>query len=133
MAKQHIIVSENGIESVETCVSSVSDGVAAGELAAKTALPLRLLHESAKLSGVSGEAVPVSYIDSVMGSFTFRCACGRRYVGPWDEARYEAIGHVEAHHASALIKRDLDSLEDTIDALIVPSPLYPWDELQEEK
>jgi hypothetical protein len=132
MAKQFITVSdEKGVESVETRVNSVSDGVAAGQLAAKTALPMRLLHESAKSADSECTLLPVDYLDSVMGVFTFTCACGRRINGPWDEGRQEAIGHVELHHASTTIKQDLDALEATIEALIVPSPLYSWDELQE--
>ncbi len=78
------------------------------------------------------QAQPVSYFDSVMGSFTFRCACGQTFRGPWEEARYESIGHVETHHASVTTKRDLDVLEDVIEALIMPSPLYGWDELQKD-
>ena len=131
MAKLEIIVSENGMESMTTRVDSVGDGVAAGQLSAKTALAVRLLHEAAK-STAEEQAVPVSYLDSVMGSFAFSCACGRTFRGPWEEARYESIGHVETHHASATIKRDLDSLEDTIEALVVPSPLYSWDQLQKD-
>jgi hypothetical protein len=125
MAKLEIIVSENGVESMTTRVNSVGDGVAAGQLSAKTALAVRLLHEAAK-STTEEQAVPISYFDSVMGSFEFRCACGRTFRGPWEEARYEAIGHVELHHASSTIKRDLDALEDTIECLITPSPLSPW-------
>jgi hypothetical protein len=133
MSKQMIVVdSAKGVESVETVVSSVSDGIAAGVLAAKTALPLRLLHESAKDAGVEGTAVPVDYLDSILGTFVFRCACGRQFRGPWEDARYEAIGHVELHHASTTVKKDLDGLEDVIEALILPSPLYSWQELQEE-
>lgn len=133
MSKLEIVVSENGVESMTTHVDSVGDGVAAGQLSAKTALAVRLLHEAAKATDGEVQAAPVSYFDSVMGSFTFRCACGRTFRGPWEEARYEAIGHCELHHASTTIKRDLDSLEDTIEALITPSPLYSWDQLQEDK
>jgi hypothetical protein len=132
MAKLEIIVSENGVVSMTTRVDSVGDGVAAGQLSARTALAVRLLHEAAK-STEEVQAAPVSFFDSVMGSFTFRCACGRTFRGPWEEARYEAIGHVELHHASTTIRRDPDCLEDTIEALIVPSPLYSWDELKEDK
>jgi hypothetical protein len=133
MAKLEIIVSnENGVESMTTRVDSVGDGVAAGQLSAKTALAVRLLHEAAKASAEE-QVAPVSYFDSVMGSFAFRCACGRTFRGPWEESRYEAIGHVELHHASTTIRRDPDSLDDTIEAMIVPSPLYSWDELQEDK
>ncbi len=131
MAKLEIIVSnENGVESMSTHVDSVGDGVAAGQLSARTALAVRLLHEAAK-STTEEQAVPVSYFDSVMGSFAFRCACGRTFRGPWEEARYEAIGHVQLHHASTTIKRDLDSLEDTIEAMIMPSPLFSWEQLKE--
>jgi hypothetical protein len=132
MSKQTIIVDSNkGVESVETRVISVGDGVAAGQLSAKTALAVRLLHEAAK-SPEEVQAAPVSYFDSVMGCFAFRCACRRQFNGPWEEARYEAINHIELHHASTTIRRDLDSLEDTIEALITPSPLYGWDELQKD-
>lgn len=134
MSKQMIIVdSQKGVESVETRVNSVSDGVAAGELAVKTSLPIRLIHESVKASDVKGTVVPINYLDAILGVFSFRCACGRQFNGPWEEARFEAINHIELHHASAAIKRDLDSLEDTIEALITPSPLYSWDELKEDK
>ena len=134
MAKQHIVVSERGIESVETRVLSVSDAIAAGQLAERTALSLRLLHDSAKATELdSSSAQPIPYLDALLGSFTFRCVCGRRFIGPWEEARVEAINHVEFHHASKDVKRDLDSIEYTIEALIIPSPLYPWDELQEDK
>jgi hypothetical protein len=75
------------------------------------------------------QAAPVSYFDSVMGSFTFRCACGRTFRGPWEEARWESVVHVETHHASATIRRDLDALEDVIEALIIPSPLNSWEQL----
>jgi hypothetical protein len=131
MSKLEIVVSENGVESMTTRVDSVGDGVAAGQLSAKTALAVRLLHEAAK-STEEVQATPVSFFDSVMGSFTFRCACGRTFRGPWEEARYESIAHIELHHASAAIKRDLDVLEDVIDALITPSPLFSWDELQKD-
>jgi hypothetical protein len=132
MSKLEIIVSEKGVESMTTRVDSVGDGVAAGQLSAKTALAVRLLHEAAKCT-TEEQAMPVSYFDSVMGSFAFRCACGRTFRGPWEEARWESVAHVETHHASTTIRRDLDCLEDTIEALIVPSPLYSWDQLQEDK
>src|SRR5260370_13369042 len=131
MSKQTIVVdSEKGVESVETRVLSVSDGVSAGQLAAKIALPLRLLHESTKAPDLEG-TVPVNYLDSVLGVFSFKCACGRRFNGPWEEARWEAVGHVELHHASTTVKQDPDGLEATVEALIFPSPLYSWDELPE--
>jgi len=131
MSKQMIVVdSQKGVESVETVVISVSDGVAAGELAVKTALPIRLLHESTK-ADVKGAVVPINYLDAILGVFSFECACGRRFNGPWDESRGEAIAHIERHHASETIKRDLDRLEATVEALIFPSPLFGWDELQE--
>jgi hypothetical protein len=133
MAKQTVVVdSVKGVESVQTIVSSVGDAVAAGELASRTALSLRLLHENAKAADLAGIAVPVNYIDSITGTFEFRCACGRTFRGPWEEARWESVAHVERHHASASIKRDLDILEDVIEVLIVPSPLYDWDELQND-
>jgi len=130
MAKLEIVVSEKGVESMTTRVDSVGDGVAAGQLSARTALALRLLHEASK-STEEVQAAPVSFFDSAMGSFVFSCACGQKFRGPWEEARYESIGHVEQHHASATIKRDPDVLEDTIEALIVPSPLFSWEQLQE--
>jgi hypothetical protein len=128
MAKLEIIVSEKGVESLITRVNSVGDGVAAGQLSAKTALALRLMHESAK-STAEVQATPVPYFDSLEGSFTFRCVCGRVFSGPWEESRWESVAHVETHHASTTIKRDLDALEDTIEALIVPSPLHPISEV----
>jgi hypothetical protein len=132
MAKLEIIVSnENGVESMTTRVDSVGDGIAAGQLSAKTALAVRLLHEAAK-STEEVQAAPVSFFDAAMGTFAFRCVCGRTFRGPWEEARYESIGHVETHHASATIKRDLDVLEDVIEALIIPSPLNSWEQLQED-
>ena len=144
MAEQKIIVTENGIESVEMTIKSVADGIAAGRLTEKTALALRLLHEAAKSElvppGLSTEP-PVSYFSSipqgtdfergaVLGTFMFRCACGRRFYGPWEEARRESIGHVELRHADAQLKKDLDKLEDVIEALIVPNPLNSWEQLQ---
>jgi hypothetical protein len=84
-------------------------------------------------SSEKGTVVPINCLDAILGVFSFRCACGRLFNGPWEEARYEAIGHIELHHASTAIKRDLDSLEATIEALITPSPLYSWDELKEDK
>jgi hypothetical protein len=77
------------------------------------------------------QAAPVSFFDAAMGTFAFRCACGRTFRGPWEEARWESVAHVETHHASATIRRDLGVLEDTIEALIIPSPLNSWDQLQE--
>lgn len=144
MSKQEIIVSENGIESVRIVIQSVADGIAAGKLTEKTSLALRLLHEAAKAEvvppGVSTEP-PVSYFSSipqgtdiergaVLGTFQFRCACGRRFFGPWEESRYEAIGHVELRHADKALKRNLDALEDVIEALVVPNPLNSWEQLQ---
>ena len=131
MSKLEIVVSENGVESMTTRVDSVGDGVAAGRLSAKTALAVRLLHEAAKATEEVQAATPVSYFDSLMGTFEFRCACGKTFRGPWEESRWESVAHVELHHASVAIKRDLDSLEDTIEALVVPSPLYNWDALKD--
>jgi len=75
-------------------------------------------------------SVPESYFDSVFGTFTFRCDCGRLFAGPWEEARYEAIDHVKFRHVDKELRKDLDKLEDTIETLIVPSPLNSWEELQ---
>jgi hypothetical protein len=144
MSKQEIVVSENGIESVRMVIQSVADGIAAGKLTEKTALALRLLHEAAKAEtvppGISTEA-PVSYFSSlpqgteiergtVLGTFQFRCACGQRFFGPWEEARRESIGHVELKHADQTLKKNLDALEDVIEALIVPNPLNSWEQIQ---
>ena len=105
---------------------------------------LGLLHQAAKAEvappGISSEP-PVSYFNSipqgtefergaVLGAFQFRCACGRRFYGPWEEARQEAIGHVELRHADKQLKKDIDRLEDVIEALIVPNPLNSWEQLQ---
>src|SRR5215472_4978293 len=112
MAEQKITVNEHGVQSVEVVVKSVADQIATGQLTQKTALALRLLHEAAKAEpvppGVS-TTEPVSYFTSlpkdeyergsVLGTFMFRCACGRRFYGPWEEARQDAIGHVELRHA----------------------------------
>jgi hypothetical protein len=144
MAEQIITVTDDGIESVEMVIKSVADGVAAGRLTEKTALALRLLHQAAKSellpTGISTEP-PVSYFSSipqgtdfergsVLGTFVFRCACGRKFQGPWEEARYEAIGHVELRHADAQLKKDADKLEDVVEALIVPNPLNSWEQIQ---
>jgi hypothetical protein len=142
MPAQKIVVTESGIESVEVVVKSVSDQIAAGQLTERTALALRLLHEAAKAEyvqpGISTNP-PVSYFSSlpgteteqgsVLGTFMFRCACGRRFCGPWEEARWEAIGHVELRHADKQLKRDPDALESVIAALIVPNPLNSWEQM----
>lgn len=143
MAQQKIVVGDDGVESVEMIIKSVSDGIAAGMLTAKTALALRLLHDAAKAeSAPEGICMiePVSFFSSlpndeyergsVLGTFQFRCACGRRFCGPWEEARNEAIGHVELRHADKQLKADLNKLEDVIEALIVPNPLNSWEQLQ---
>jgi hypothetical protein len=135
MAKQVVTFSEDGIESVQTVVRSVSDGVAAAELSSKTALALRLLHDSAKRQSSPQDeeqpTQPISYMDSIMGTFTFRCACGRVYIGPWEEARGESIDHCERHHLSKAIRKDLDATYDVIEALVTPSPLYSFEELSQ--
>lgn len=74
---------------------------------------------------------PESLEDAKNGKFVFRCACGRWFTGPWEEARYEAIGHIEKKHASPELRQDMDALEDTIEALITPTPLYSWQEIEE--
>ncbi|SRR6266566_86803 len=134
MAKQLITVDDKaGITSVETIVKSVSDGIAAGQLTEKTALALRLLHDAVKSEPVEeGISIsePVSFFDSAFGTFMFRCACGRRFYGSWDSARYEAIGHVELRHSDKALRKDLSKLEDVIEALIVPNPLNSWEQLQ---
>lgn len=122
MAKIELVFSEEDVEKMQTRVLSVGDGEAAGQLQARTALAVRLLHQAAK-DREPVQAEPVNYMDSLLGCFTFSCACGRRFLGRWEEARYEAIDHVERHHSSVVIRRDLDILEDTIESLIVPNPL----------
>jgi len=132
MAQQHIVVGEGGIESVAMVLKSVADGIAAGQLTARTSLALRLLHESAKAESVQpgvSTAQPISFFDSVGGTFLFRCACGRRFYGPWEEARAEAIGHIELRHADQALKKNLDALEAVIAALILPNPLNSWEQL----
>jgi hypothetical protein len=74
--------------------------------------------------------MPVSYFDSVMSTFEFSCVCGRHFNGPWHEARYEAIGHVEQRHVDASFRKDLDATEDLIEKLIEPSPLNSWEDLR---
>jgi hypothetical protein len=145
MAKQLITIDDKvGVESVEIVVKSVSDGIAAGRLTEKTSLALRLLHEAAKAEHVPpgiSTTEPVSYFSSlsqgtdfergaVLGTFMFRCACGQRFCGPWEEASCEAVAHVELRHADKQLKRNLDALEDVIEALIVPNPLNSWRQLQ---
>jgi hypothetical protein len=141
MAEQKIMVNESGVQSVEMVIKSVGDGIQAGRLTEKTALALRLLHEAAKSELPAGlfSEPPLSYFSSlpkddyeggsVLGTFCFRCACGRRFIGPWEEARYEAIGHVELRHADSQMKKNLDALEAVIAALVVPNPLNSWEQL----
>jgi hypothetical protein len=132
MPQQTIIVDEKGVRSVEIRVNSVSDAVSASQLASKIALATRLLHQAAKAVDLPpGPVEPISYQDAVLGTFTFFCVCGRRFTGPWEESRYESIRHIELCHTDKDTRRDLDALEDVIEALIVPNPLYSWDELQE--
>jgi hypothetical protein len=143
MAEQKIMVTDSGVESVEILVKSVADQIAAGRLTEKTALAIRLIHEAAKAEYVQpgiSTTEPISYFSSlpnsdfergaVLGTFQFRCACGRRFCGPWEEARHEAIGHVELRHADQALKKNLDAFEDVIEALIVPNPLNSWEQLQ---
>jgi len=130
MARLELTVSEKGVEVMRAYVDSVGDGEAAGRLTTKTALACRLLHEAAKALDLGSKAEPRSYLDSIEGLFMFRCACSQQFNGPWDVARHEAISHVEQHHASKTIRRDLDSFEDVVEALVVPSPLNSWEQLQ---
>jgi hypothetical protein len=143
MAQQKIVGGDDGVESVEMIVKSVADGVAAGRLTERTSLALNLLHQAAKSEfvpeGVS-TTEPVNFFSSlptddyergsVLVTFMFRCACGRRFYGPWEEGRNEAIGHVELRHADKQLKKDLDALEAVIAALIVPNPLNSFEQLR---
>ena len=76
--------------------------------------------------------IPINYWDSVNGTFEFRCSCGRIERGPWEEARWLSVRHVEERHAGSQVKLDLDALEDLIEVLVSPSPLNSWEQLQSD-
>jgi hypothetical protein len=81
---------------------------------------------------VSEQNIPSSYSDSIQGTFKFRCRCGFRESGPWEEARWLSVRHVEERHAGSQVKLDLDALEDLIEELVLPSPLNSWEQLQSD-
>jgi hypothetical protein len=81
---------------------------------------------------VSEQNIPSSYSDSVHGTFKFRCRCDFRESGPWEEARWLSVRHVEERHAGSQVKLDLDALEDLIEVLVSPSPLNSWEQLQSD-
>lgn len=133
MTKLELVVTDAGIESMTTRLVCVSDGRKAADLTHRTALACRLLHDAARSKEpVPDSVLPVNYLDSLLSTFTFRCTCGRVFIGPWEEARWEAVAHIERHHASETIRQDLDALENTIEALITPSPLYSYEQLAEQ-
>jgi hypothetical protein len=83
------------------------------------------------VSGQKFQEIPINYWDSIHGTFEFRCTCGHIERGPWDEARWLSIQHVEERHASETSRKDFDFLYDEIEKLISPNPFCTWDESQE--
>lgn len=137
MASLIITVNDEGITSIEVLVRSVADGVKAGRLTERTALAVRLLQQSAKnYSEKTDEQAstepPIDFLSSAKGVFLFRCACGARFVGAWDVARYEAMTHVKLRHADVQMRKDLDVMESITEALIVPNPLRSWPAFSEK-
>lgn len=124
MARFDLTVDDaKGVLAVISRAETVHEAIEIANLIARTAQGIRLIHRSAKelpLTEKVGGAIPLP--PGVQSAYV--CACSRQFYDRWD-----AIGHVERCHASPEIRRDLDSLEDTIEALIVPSPLTDWDAL----
>jgi hypothetical protein len=105
----------DGVKTLISKVESIHDAQEAGNLIARTAVAIRLLHSVAKDSSVESEALPVGETS------VFVCGCGQRLFSASD-----AINHVERTHTNAALRRNLDRLEDTIECLITPTPLSPW-------
>ena len=112
---------DSGVERVTATVRTISEASRAGEAMQAASLPIRLLsdtlrehfHGKAATQGATDDS-PVEELD------VYVCACGSKF-----HSAGEAVGHVEADHASPRIRRDIDKLEDTIEALITPCPLAP--------
>jgi hypothetical protein len=118
MAILNVMIGKNRLMKVQAKVRNISEAQEAGSLFQKVGLALRLLNDSIREEATEPTApLPIGTTD------LFACACGATFY-----STSAAITHVESHHASSTIRRDLDRLEDTIECLISPSPLPPVSE-----
>ena len=115
---QLTVDSQKGITEVFSKVNTIHEALENASLMARTATAIRFLHQTAK-EPVEGSVNPLPIGDTKV----FVCACGRRLLSSGD-----AIRHVERTHTNAAFRRDLDRLEDFIEALVTPSPLTEFSE-----
>jgi hypothetical protein len=106
------IDSVKGVTAIVSRAKTVHEAIESANLTARTAYGIRLVHQAAKESSDSKQQAPEGEAQ------VFVCVCGRQFYSDTN-----AIDHVEKHHASSEIRWDIDALEDTIEALITPSPL----------
>jgi hypothetical protein len=109
-----------GVKRVYAAVTSIADGALAAEVFQTTGLAIRLAHESLREHFSDQSATQVADPLPVGENDLFVCLCGDTFT-----STDAAITHVERHHASARIRRDLDKLESTIEGMIFPNPLPP--------
>jgi hypothetical protein len=113
---QLTVDSEKGITEVFSRVNTIHEALENASLMTRTAMAIRLLHQTAK-EPTEGSENPLPVGDTKV----FVCACGRRLY-----SASAAVQHVEKSHASAEIRRDLDALESTVETMITPNPLSDW-------
>jgi hypothetical protein len=115
MATLQIIVEDKkGVTEIVSVVNSISGAIENAQLLACVALSVRMVHQAARDRTEDSHEQQLPSVDHEL----FLCACGDRMF-----TAGEAISHVETDHASAQVRQDLDQLENTIEALITPSPL----------
>jgi hypothetical protein len=103
-----------GVTEIYSVVNTVSGAIENAQLLARVALPVRMVHQAALAQTRDSDAPGLPAAEHEL----FLCACGDAYF-----TTNEAIAHVELDHASAKVRADIDQLENTIEALITPSPL----------
>ena len=101
-----IEIGEAGVIRVISSPRSVAEATKASQLAAKTALFVRALHEAI----ISENANTIANENT-----KYTCVCGCAFTHKED-----AIRHVEEVHCSEFNIRDLDATEDAIERMISP-------------
>jgi hypothetical protein len=116
-----ILIAEFGTKGVKrayAAVTTITDGKLAAEVFQATGLALRLdndsLREHFDVNAATHDAKPLPMGENDV----YACVCGETFT-----STYAATRHVELDHLTEQARRDLDNVEDVIEALIFPNPL----------
>ena len=109
----------DGIERVSAAVTTIADSTLAAELFQAAGLGLRLTHDAIRqhFAGTThDDAKPLPLGENDV----YACMCGDTFT-----TADKAIRHVERHHCSSKIRRDIHKVEDLVEGMIFPNPLPP--------